>query len=196
MLTYISQVVGDSLALASRLIPRTSFSTNASRSTLVSALTAANNLAPGLIILIGPPSSFPGDGTTSVTDAWRSSIFHITVVAGWNWNATKAEKIGQYDLVGKAIDNLRKITPDAAYVVSKILFEFQAEGADTLFPVQNEADVHEPNHEGKLPLDRAILSMLMELFPCQCLSGASIIHSSCKLKRNSTCGPDIAALAA
>lgn len=149
MLTCISQLVGDSLALASRLIPRTSFSTEASRSTLVSALTAADNLAPGLIILIGPPSSFPGDGTTSVTDAWRSSIFHITVVADWNWNATMTEKKGQYELVGKAIDNLRKITPDAAYVVSKCYWTFKQRVL--MFPVQNEADVYEPNHEGKLP---------------------------------------------
>jgi len=55
---------------------------------------------------------------TSVTDAWRTSIFHITVVTKWNWNATKPEKQRQYTLASNAIDNLREITPDAAYVVS------------------------------------------------------------------------------
>lgn len=109
--------MGQNLALASRLVPRSSFNNATSRSTLVSALTTANSLTPGLIILITPPSSFPGDGTTSVTDAWRTSIYHITVVASWNWNATTADKTGQYTLVSNAIDNLRNITPDAAYVV-------------------------------------------------------------------------------
>jgi hypothetical protein len=55
---------------------------------------------------------------TSVTDAWRTSIFHITVVTQWNWNATKADKKRQYTLASGAIDNLRRITPDAAYLVS------------------------------------------------------------------------------
>jgi hypothetical protein len=118
MLIYILQAVGSSLALASRLIPQTLFSNSTSRSTLVSALTAANKMSPSLIILITPPSSFPGDGMTSVTDAWRTSIFHITVVTQWNWNATKADKKRQYTLASSAIDNLRRITPDAAYLVS------------------------------------------------------------------------------
>jgi hypothetical protein len=113
----ILQAVGQSLALASRLIPRSSFENTSSRSQLVSALTTANDLAPGLIILIGPPSSFQGDGDTSVTPAWRTSIFHITLVTEWNWNATTSQKQGQYALASKAIDNLRAITPDAAYVV-------------------------------------------------------------------------------
>lgn len=82
---------------------------------------AAEALAPGLLVLMGPPSSFPGDGMTSVNDAWRTSLFHVTVVASWNWNATKAEKQGQYSLVSTAAGNLRAITPDAAYLVSRSL---------------------------------------------------------------------------
>ena len=124
MTEFTLQSVGKSLALASRLIPRTSFKTSSSKSSLVSALMAAEALAPGLIILMGPPSSFPGDGTTSVNDAWRTSLFHVTVIASWNWNATKAEKLGQYRLASKAADNLRSITPDAAYLVSRIRFNF------------------------------------------------------------------------
>jgi hypothetical protein len=58
-----------------------------------------------------------GDGLTSVTDAWRDSIYHVTVVSAWNYNATLAEKRGHYKVVSDAIDNLRKITPDAAYSV-------------------------------------------------------------------------------
>ena len=121
---FTLQLVGKSLALASRLIPRTSFKTSSSKSSLVSAFTAAEALAPGLIILIVSPSSFPGDGTTSVNDAWRTSLFHVTVVTSWNWNATKVEKLGQYRLASKAADNLRSITPDAAYLVSRVQFGF------------------------------------------------------------------------
>jgi hypothetical protein len=55
---------------------------------------------------------------TSVTDAWRTAIFHVTVMAEWNWNATKAEKQNQYAVASESINNLRDITPDAAYIVS------------------------------------------------------------------------------
>lgn len=122
------QAVGDNLAIASRLIPRANFDSTASRSTLVDALMATNTMTPDVIFLIGAPSSFPGDNTTSVTEAWRSSIYHITVAATWGWNATREAKTAQYQLASRSIDHLRAITPDAAY--------------------QNEADVYEPNHEG------------------------------------------------
>ncbi|KDQ50497.1 hypothetical protein JAAARDRAFT_63111 [Jaapia argillacea MUCL 33604] len=119
--------LGVSLALASRLIPKANFQTSSSRSELLDALMESFSLSPGLRFLISPPTSYPGDGTTSVTDAWRDSIYHITLVSLWNWNATVAEKKSKYELSSKAIQPLRDITPDAAYV--------------------NEADVYEPNHE-------------------------------------------------
>ncbi|GLB38750.1 putative oxygen-dependent FAD-linked oxidoreductase family protein [Lyophyllum shimeji] len=120
-------VVGSSLALASRLISKDNLKTPARRSTFVSALLAADAATPGLIVLITAPSSFPSKGQTSVTDAWRSSLYHVTVVSPWEWNATVAEKKAHYSSVSASIDHLRKITPDAAYL--------------------NEADVYEPNHE-------------------------------------------------
>ncbi|KAF8074075.1 hypothetical protein FPV67DRAFT_1480629 [Lyophyllum atratum] len=120
-------VVGSSLALASRLISKNNLKTSNDRSALVSGLLAADAATPGLIILISAPSSFPSNGQTSVTDAWRSSLYHVTVVSTWNWNATVEEKKGHYTAVSRSIDHLRKITPDAAYL--------------------NEADVYEPNHE-------------------------------------------------
>ncbi|RDB14906.1 hypothetical protein Hypma_016469 [Hypsizygus marmoreus] len=119
--------VGSSLALASRLISKNNFRTPSSRSSLVSGLLAADAATPGLIILISAPASFPSTGQTSVTDAWRSSVYHVTIVSAWNWNATVEEKKGHYKAVSKSIDNLRRITPDGAYL--------------------NEADVYEPNHE-------------------------------------------------
>jgi len=120
-------VVGSSLALASRLISKNNFKTSSDRSALVSGLLAADAATPGLIILISAPFSFPSNGQTSVTDAWRSSVYHVTVVSPWNWNASIEEKKGHYSAVSRSIDHLRKLTPDAAYL--------------------NEADVYEPRHE-------------------------------------------------
>lgn len=120
-------VVGVSLALSSRLISKENVKTASRREELVSALLAANTATPGLIILISAPSSFPSSGKTSVTEAWRSSLYHVTVISPWNWNATTEEKRQNYKRASDSIDNLRRITPDAAYL--------------------NEADVYEPNHE-------------------------------------------------
>ncbi|KAF8172523.1 FAD-binding domain-containing protein [Mycena galopus ATCC 62051] len=119
--------VGASIALASRLVPRTGFETPENRAALVKALQATNDAGPGMIISLIPPVSFPFHGGTSVTDAWRSSIYHVTTISPWAWNATLAEKRTAYQSASTAIDNLRRITPDAAY--------------------SNEADVYEPNHE-------------------------------------------------
>lgn len=106
------------LALASRLIPRASFSSFWRRWTLKSALGSAHELAPGLRFLISPPATFQSvPGTTSVTEAWRDAVYHITLVESWGWNATKADMIDQYETARKAIGYLRDITPDAAYSV-------------------------------------------------------------------------------
>ncbi|KAF9072912.1 hypothetical protein BDP27DRAFT_1319624 [Rhodocollybia butyracea] len=120
-------ITGISLALVSRLIPKANFATAESQAELVQGLLDTSLATPRLIILISAPSSFPGDNSTSVTEAWRSSIYHITAVSSWNWDATKEEKKNSYAKASASIDNLRRITPDAAY--------------------QNEADVYEPNHE-------------------------------------------------
>ncbi|KAF7373944.1 Cytokinin dehydrogenase 11 [Mycena sanguinolenta] len=119
--------VGASLAIASRLVDKASFATPEKRAALVDALQATNDAGPGMIIQLTAPVSYAYEGGTSVTDAWRSSLYHVTAIAPWAWNATVAEKRAAYQSASTAIDNLRKITPDAAY--------------------QNEADVYEPNHE-------------------------------------------------
>lgn len=111
----------------------------------MSALLAAEEATPGLIILITAPTSAPLTGRTSVTEAWRSSLYHVTVVASWGWNATEAEKRAGYDRASASIDRLRRITPDAAYIVSICVLD-NWYFSDSLF-LQNEADVYEPNHE-------------------------------------------------
>ncbi|KAG9227194.1 hypothetical protein CCMSSC00406_0004267 [Pleurotus cornucopiae] len=129
--------VGQSLALTSRLVNQDNFATAHKQQQLINALTAANAETQSLIILISPPHRFSRRGEakkikannaiTSVTPMWRESIYHITTVSPWNWNATTFEKKAQYQRASTAMDHLRRITPDASYV--------------------NEADVHESNHE-------------------------------------------------
>lgn len=113
--------MGTSLALASRLINKSLFETPVGRASLVSGLLAANAETQSLIILLAAPSTFKPDPAerTSVTEAWRDSVYHITTVSPWNWNATLAEKKAHYKLASSSIDHLRAITPDAAYLVSK-----------------------------------------------------------------------------
>ncbi|KAJ6596316.1 hypothetical protein DFH09DRAFT_1024151 [Mycena vulgaris] len=120
-------VVGTSLVLTSRLVNKSNFQTPGNISALVAGLLATDTAAPGMIVLLVTPVSYAPQGGTSVTEAWRSSVYHVTAVASWAWNATTTEKRATYKSASSAIDNLRRITPDAAYL--------------------NEADVYEPNHE-------------------------------------------------
>ncbi|KAF7333697.1 Cytokinin dehydrogenase 11 [Mycena venus] len=92
-----------------------------------SGLQASDDAAPGVLILLVPPVSYKAQGSTSVTDAWRSSLYHVTAISSWAWNATTSEKQAVYQSASNATEKLRKIIPDAAYL--------------------NEADVYEPNHE-------------------------------------------------
>ncbi|KAJ7272964.1 hypothetical protein C8J57DRAFT_1063477 [Mycena rebaudengoi] len=119
--------VGYSIAMASRLIPKSNFRTASGRSKLLEALLAATELTPTLLFDITAPSSFPGDNTTSITPAWRDSLYHVTVKVPWNWNATTADKVASYAKVNQSINHLREITPVASYL--------------------NEGDVYEPEHE-------------------------------------------------
>ncbi|CAK5282291.1 unnamed protein product [Mycena citricolor] len=91
-------IVGQQLALASRLVPTSAFASAASRSALLAALVATDDAAPGTIVLLAPPFNVPGSGT-SATPLWRDSVYHVTAVAGWAWNATREEKRAAYDRV-------------------------------------------------------------------------------------------------
>ncbi|KAJ7454533.1 FAD-binding domain-containing protein [Mycena galericulata] len=127
--------VGYSVSLTSRLVPRASFASPASRSELVETLLAASGApapdAPLMIIQITAPTATHAEdlapGRTSVTPAWRDAVYHVTSMGMWNWNTTAADVRGVYTRTSALMDHVRALTPDAAYV--------------------NEADVYEPNHE-------------------------------------------------
>ncbi|KAJ7167303.1 hypothetical protein C8R43DRAFT_1103835 [Mycena crocata] len=79
-----------------------------------------------LSLIATTPYNVPDDGSTSVTEAWRTAVWHAVAEGGWDGAAPVDEETAAYTGISAAADFLRAITPDGAY--------------------QNEADVHEPNH--------------------------------------------------
>jgi hypothetical protein len=109
--------VGIPLAVASRLVPRANFASAARRAELLDALMGAYAVAPAMRLLLAPPSSYPGDGSTAMHPGWRDAIFHVTLVRTWNFDASADEVAGAYRLADDAIAHVRHITPAVAYVV-------------------------------------------------------------------------------
>ncbi|PPQ85186.1 hypothetical protein CVT25_004193 [Psilocybe cyanescens] len=157
--------VGTSLALTSRLISKSNFATPDKKKELTAGLLATDAGTPGLIILMTTPASVPSSGKTSVTEAWRSSLYHVTTITPWSWNATKEEKSARYKDASASMEHLRRITPDAAYL--------------------NEADTYEPNHEGDhLNTNGHGLRTEAEIL-IQLPSGGHITQSYCVSNENS-----------
>ncbi|KAF9262746.1 FAD-binding domain-containing protein [Marasmius fiardii PR-910] len=121
------------LALSSLLVPTSALTrSEKSREKVVEALAKASEVAPRIIIHSSTPFTYRPDPEhpTSVTEKWRESIFHMTIVSSWSWNATKEEKWEGYQRVSEATGIVRKAIgdgPGAAYL--------------------NEADVYQENHE-------------------------------------------------
>ncbi|KAJ7512638.1 FAD-binding domain-containing protein [Mycena galericulata] len=120
--------VGENAVIGTRLIPAANFATATGRAELVDALLQTlAHVTFDLTLIATTPYNVPDDGSTSVTEAWRTAIWHTVAEGGWDGAAPLANETAAYTGISNAIDYLRAITPDAAY--------------------QNEADVHEPNHE-------------------------------------------------
>jgi len=119
--------VGRNIALGSRLVPASMLRTNESRKAILDAMMFAFSQVPDIAGLVTAPFSYAGRENTSISEAWRSSIFEFAVLVPWGWNASSSDKQDAYSKANMAIQPLRELTPDAAY--------------------QNEASVYEPNHE-------------------------------------------------
>ncbi|KAJ3530653.1 hypothetical protein NMY22_g8486 [Coprinellus aureogranulatus] len=121
--------VGKNLALSSRLVPTSALATPSSRSDVVEALRHANTVtsAPGVIILMTTPYSVKDDGRkTSVNPKWRESIWHVTSIETWAWNATNEEVQGSYKRAKESLAKLRDLTggsEGAAYVNEADVYE-------------------------------------------------------------------------
>ncbi|CCO31325.1 hypothetical protein BN14_05364 [Rhizoctonia solani AG-1 IB] len=125
--------IGLPFALSSRLISSANFDTPADRSTLLDTIISTFNMVGGRgQILVTTPYSYNATSASdvSVTPAWRGAIWHVILAGVWDYNSTAEQQAVVYSTVSAAADKLRAITPGSgAY--------------------QNEADVSEPNHEGK-----------------------------------------------
>ncbi|KAI0683912.1 FAD-binding domain-containing protein [Cerioporus squamosus] len=119
--------VGLPFAVASRLIPADNFRTPEKQTELVTTLSTTLQESASAFIFAVAPFLYKDDGMTSVTPAWRDSIWHVPLSAAWNFDTATEEKQGILAGLSAAVDPLRAITPGSgAY--------------------QNEADVHEPDH--------------------------------------------------
>ncbi|THV00479.1 hypothetical protein K435DRAFT_854708 [Dendrothele bispora CBS 962.96] len=113
--------VGAPAILGTRLIPAQNFASDDGKAILFNTSINA---------ILGTPFLFNSTkGATSVTPAWRSSIWHVGLHLGtWPYNATVEDIRSQYEFVSNINQMARDITPDSgAYF--------------------NEGDVYEPDHE-------------------------------------------------
>ncbi|KAF8465891.1 FAD-binding domain-containing protein [Gautieria morchelliformis] len=118
---------GTPFVVSSRLVPVDNFSTPEKRAELVSIINATLDEVALPILFQSTPFFFGDKGGTSVTPQWRSSLWHVALTDGWNFNTTIPEIAATYARLSKAVDPLRRITPPGAY--------------------QNEADVYEPEFQ-------------------------------------------------
>ncbi|KAI0333866.1 FAD-binding domain-containing protein [Cubamyces sp. BRFM 1775] len=161
--------VGLPFLATSRLIPADNFQTESQREELLDRLIPVLANSQPLIFAVAP-FYFKDDGETSVTPAWRNSIWHVTASAFWNYDTSLEEKRKIYANASSNMDALREITlQSGAYF--------------------NEADVHEPNFETSFwgtNYDRLLQikqkydpDHLLDCWQCVGWSGASSARFSC-----------------
>ncbi|KAJ7306794.1 FAD-binding domain-containing protein [Mycena albidolilacea] len=121
--------VGIPMTPSSRLVPVEYFETASKRAELVSTLATLFDSVESSIVFGTTPFLFgPEHDETSVSPAWRNSLWHVNVANAWNFNTTVAGVALKYSSLTSAVNPLRDLT--------------RGSGA-----YQNEADVYEPNHE-------------------------------------------------
>lgn len=71
-----------------------------------------------LTLIATTPFNVPDDGSTSVTPAWRTAVWHAVAEGGWDGAMPVDQEEAAYTGITSAADFLRAITPDGAYQVS------------------------------------------------------------------------------
>ena len=126
--------VGVGQALGSRLVPRSLFQSSSGQQQILSAMTQVTStianpgpyMSGGLQILVTTPASYPGDNSSSVTPAWRNSLWHAALGISFSNDADKETIQTAFKGAHAAADVLRQLAPNSgAY--------------------QNEADTFEPD---------------------------------------------------
>ncbi|KAF7357330.1 FAD-binding domain-containing protein [Mycena sanguinolenta] len=122
--------VGTSVVLGSRLIPKALFESAAGRARLVAHLVKQTGELGFPYIPVGTPIAFNYiPGTTSVTPAWRTALWHLTGGSTWSYNSTLAEIRAALNATHSFVnEELAALAPDSGSYM-------------------NEGDVYESNHE-------------------------------------------------
>ncbi|KAL4075613.1 hypothetical protein J3A83DRAFT_4221558 [Scleroderma citrinum] len=107
--------------LGSRLIPKENFESVMGRTQLTMFLSAA----PGLMIIFAPPTSYNSTGSdTSVTPAWRNSLWHIVGMYPWNYDANAVDVKQAFGAMHFLTQGLKRIAPNSgAYFNEADVFE-------------------------------------------------------------------------
>jgi hypothetical protein len=119
--------VGSIMTLGTRLIPAANFETEEGMRAIYEMLLSFLPVASPNIILGTPFLYKHTESSTSVTPAWRNSIWHLAMHDAWNFNTTTAQKVVAYKNISNIVQSMRDISPNSgAYF--------------------NEGDLYESNH--------------------------------------------------
>ncbi|KAJ7244489.1 hypothetical protein C8J57DRAFT_977766, partial [Mycena rebaudengoi] len=112
-----------------RLIPKANFQSREGRAQLVAHLLRQTAAFGMPYIPVGPPVAFKHEpGATSVSPAWRDTVWHVRTSVGWPYNATTGEVRRALSTTHAFVDELRALAPNSgAYL--------------------NEAELYETDHE-------------------------------------------------
>ncbi|KAJ7189100.1 FAD-binding domain-containing protein [Mycena filopes] len=129
-IVQVQSPVGNSMVIGSRLMPRTLFESTDGRARLVAHLLNQTAEFGMPYIPVGTPIAFNyTTGTTSVTPAWRDSLWHLSSGFVWPYNSTVPQIRATLGTVHDFVhEQLTALAPDSgAYM--------------------NEAELYESNHE-------------------------------------------------
>ncbi|KAJ8074384.1 hypothetical protein PM082_015284 [Marasmius tenuissimus] len=123
-------VVGQPTILGGRLIPADLFTNDSGKNKVLNVThTMLSQYGINPYIVVGPPFLYNyTEGSTSVTPAWRNSLWQIGFNRKWQFNSTAEDIKKVYQTVTEVTQLQRDIAPNSgAYF--------------------NEGDTYEPNHE-------------------------------------------------
>ncbi|KAJ7591558.1 FAD-binding domain-containing protein [Mycena floridula] len=147
VLAPVGVPVGLSFVTSSRLISTSLFKTTVGRSSLVQGLSKVFAVPDtSTIVFMVAPHFFKDDGGTSVTDAWRTSLWHVTT----STVLPSSGGVPIYQKLHTTMDILRKVSPDSgAYINESDVYEpdftksFWGKNYDRLVSLKRKYD---PNH--------------------------------------------------
>ncbi|THH02380.1 hypothetical protein EW145_g6755 [Phellinidium pouzarii] len=130
MCSSFSKPIGFPLILTTRLIPKSLFTTDEGRAALLNVLVSLLPFSLPYIPVVPPILFNVTEGSTSVTPAWRDSLWHFGTHGVWHFNSTVLDIEEQYAIVHNFTETLRSIAPDSgAYFNEGDVYEFDHENS-------------------------------------------------------------------